>query len=161
MMGSEWPAEDYAPADGAPVTQQTLKSSLALAWPARLSRGLQTIHGFARSPDAEITRVEWSANRGESWCNAKLVEPIQRYAWVRFELEWDAPRGKQTLMTRATDAAGRTQPKTVPFNTGGYLFNMITRTRCSSANLRRSRWSSERGRSPDRTPASVPCRHSL
>ena len=111
MMGSEWPPEDYAPADGAPVTQQTLKSSLALAWPARLSRGPQTIHGFARSPDAEITRVEWSENRGESWCDAKLVEPIQRYAWVRFELEWDAPRGDQILMTRATDAAGRTSQK--------------------------------------------------
>ena len=86
-------------AAGAQVTQQNVKSSLALAWRARLSRGLQTIHGFAHSPNAEITRVEWSANRGESWCDAKLIEPIQRYGWVRFELEWDAPRGKQTLMT--------------------------------------------------------------
>ena len=50
LMGPQWPAHEYAPADGAPVTQQTLKSSLALAWPARLKRGRQTIHGFARSP---------------------------------------------------------------------------------------------------------------
>ena len=69
--------------------------------------------------------VEWSADEGNSWCEAKLVEPNQRYAWVRFEFAWDAPPGERTLMTRATDEAGRTQPKTVPFNAGGYLFNMI------------------------------------
>lgn len=125
MMGPQWPPEDYAPASGAPVTWQNLKSSLALAWPARLDRGPQTIHGFARSPDARISMVEWSADEGNSWCEAKLVEPNQRYAWVRFEFAWDAPPGERTLMTRATDEAGRTQPKTVPFNAGGYLFNMI------------------------------------
>ena len=27
------------------------------------------------------------------------------------------------LMTRATDAAGNTQPDTIPFNEKGYLFN--------------------------------------
>ena len=31
--------------------------------------------------------------------------------------------GEHTLMTRATDAAGNTQPDSIPFNEKGYLFN--------------------------------------
>ena len=125
MMGPTWPAEDYAPALGPPVTTQTLKSSLALQWPARLPTGSQTVHGYARSPGTRVARVDWSADGGETWNAARLVEPNRRYAWVRFEFEWDAPAGEQALMTRATDALGVTQPRTVPFNAGGYLFNMI------------------------------------
>ena len=125
LMGPQWPPEKYAPADGAPVTQQTLKSSLTLEWPARLNCGPQTIRGFARSPDARIARIGWSADAGDSWRDAKLIEPIRRYGWVRFELEWDAPVGEHVLMTKAVDEAGRTQPETLPFNAGGYLFNMI------------------------------------
>ena len=124
-MGPNWPAENHAPADGAPITQQTIKSSLALEWPAALRRGHQTIHGFARSPDSVISRVDWSADQGETWRAATLVGPNLRYAWVRFELQWDAPIGEQVLMTRASDEAGNRQPMTVPFNEGGYLFNMI------------------------------------
>jgi len=125
LMGPDWPAENYAPADGAPITRQTIKSSLALQWPARLRRGNQNIHGFARSPDSVISRVEWSADGGETWRDAKLTGPNLRYAWVRFELQWDAPVGEQVLMTRASDTAGNTQPRSVPFNDGGYLFNMV------------------------------------
>ena len=33
--------------------------------------------------------------------------------------------GWSTRMTRATDEARNTQPEKVPFNPGGYLFNMI------------------------------------
>ena len=90
MMGPEWPGENYLPADGAPITRQTLKSSLALEWPARLQRGTQSIHGLARSPDATIASVQWSADSGETWHDAKLVAPIRRYAWVRFEFDWEA-----------------------------------------------------------------------
>ena len=45
------------------------------------------------------------------------------YSWARFEFEWDAAPGERTIMTRATDAAGNTQPDAVPFNEKGYLFN--------------------------------------
>ena len=45
------------------------------------------------------------------------------YSWARFGFTWDAHPGDHTIMTRATDAAGNTQPDEIPFNEKGYLFN--------------------------------------
>ena len=54
------------------------------------------------------------------------VEPRDsalRYSWARFGFTWEAQPGDHTIMTRATDAAGNTQPDEIPFNEKGYLFN--------------------------------------
>ena len=124
MMGDDWEASDYTPAKGPPIYQQTIKSSLTLPWPARLQAGRHTIHGYARSPNAEIDRVEWSDDEGASWHEASLFGPNQKYAWVEFHFDWSAEPGDRTIMTRATDNSGMTQPDRVAFNHGGYLFNM-------------------------------------
>ena len=42
----------------------------------------------------------------------------------RFEITWDATAGSHTILTRATDASGETQPDEIPFNEKGYLFNL-------------------------------------
>ncbi|MEZ5831962.1 MAG: molybdopterin-dependent oxidoreductase [Dongiaceae bacterium] len=125
LTGDDWPAESYLPAKGASISEQTIKSSLALDWPAQLTSGRQTIFGYARSPDSEIRSVQWSADGGASWMSADLLLPNIRYGWVNFSLTWDAQPGSHVLMTRATDRAGRTQPLSIPFNHGGYLFNMV------------------------------------
>ena len=125
LRGEHWDAEAYAPAEGPPVTESCVRSSLALSWPAQLHAGVRTVHGFARSPDSPIARVEWSADEGTNWQNAHLVGPNKKYAWAMFTFDWTATTGQHTLMTRATDEAGRTQPETVPFNDCGYLFNMV------------------------------------
>ena len=125
FIGDEWPPEQYAPALGAPITTQNIKSSLALPWKAELSVGKQVMRGVARSPHAIIEKVEWSCDDGATWQAATLVPPLMQYAWARFEFEWDAPAGKHTIMTRATDVAGNTQPMTQPFNREGYLFNRV------------------------------------
>jgi len=67
--------------------------------------------------------VEWSDDSGRSWREAQLVGRQARLGWARFEFRWDAPAGEHTVMTRATDTAGNTQPEQVPFNKKGYLFN--------------------------------------
>jgi len=51
--------------------------------------------------------------------------PIHKHAWVEFTFEWTAEAGEHSLMTRATDEKGRVQPMQIPFNNGGYLFNMV------------------------------------
>ena len=119
-IGDDYPPEGQAL--GQPVTRQTLKSALALAWPADLESGSQTLHGFAQSPDGPIVRVEWSDDGGSTWQDAR-VESAGRYSWARFEFPWEARTGEHTIMTRATDSAGATQPERVPFNQKGYLFN--------------------------------------
>ncbi|UCG23880.1 MAG: hypothetical protein JSW55_17365, partial [Chloroflexota bacterium] len=84
-----------------------------------------SIVGIARSPHGPITQVLWSADGGQSWSEATLLPPILPNAWTCFDFEWTAERGHHSLMTRATDAAGNSQPMHQPFNQEGYLFNMV------------------------------------
>jgi sulfane dehydrogenase subunit SoxC len=124
LEGPEWPPEQFAPAIGEPVTEQSIKSALALPWEAELQAGPQMIRGFAYGPGT-IQRVEWSEDSGQSWQEARVISPQLDNAWVRFEFEWDAPAGATGLMTRAYDTQGNTQPDSIPFNQQGYLFNML------------------------------------
>jgi hypothetical protein len=39
-------------------------------------------------------------------------------------LDWQAPAGKYTLMARATNAAGQSQPLSQEWNPSGYLWNV-------------------------------------
>ncbi len=116
----------YAPegeALGKVVTTQVIKSALALPWPAALPTGRRRLHGYAHSPFGTIAQVEWSSDSGKTWQPARVLEPQVQNSWARFEFAWEAPAGEQTLMTRATDTAGNTQPEEIPFNEKGYLFN--------------------------------------
>ena len=124
LIGEAWPPERYAPAEGGPVTTQTIKSALALDWPARLTAGRQILRGFAHSPHAVVAKVEWKLDDEEEWRPARLVSPPIEYAWRRFELEWEAVAGSHVIRMRATDMAGNTQPDEVPFNESGYLLNI-------------------------------------
>ena len=137
MIGDSYPP--VGESLGKPLTTQTVKSALALPWPAELAAGEHRIYGFAHSPNGPIAKVEWSIDSGATWNASTLEEPqIQaefgqlaedfsdsafRYSWTRFGFTWDARRGEHTIMTRATDAAGNTQPDDIPFNEKGYLFN--------------------------------------
>jgi len=124
FVGDAWPAESYAPAGGAPVTVQTIKSALALPWPAELPAGRHVIRGFAHSPHAPIARVVWSQDGGTTWQDARIAGPALPAAMTLFEFEWDAPPGEHALLVRATDEAGNKQPDEVPFNELGYLLNV-------------------------------------
>ena len=121
LTGDDYPPEGEA--QGMVATTQTIKSALALPWPASLAPGRHRINGYAHSPHGQIAQVEWSDDSGASWNDAVLSGPQTQYSWVRFEFSWDAPTGEHTLMTRASDVAGNTQPDRVPFNEKGYLFN--------------------------------------
>ena len=120
LIGDDYPPEGRA--EGAPLTEQSIKSALALPWPARLPAGPQLVHGFAQSPDP-VAKVEWSTDSGATWTEAELQGPPARYSWTRFEFAWSPSPGDYTVLTRATDMTGTTQPHEVPFNEKGYLFN--------------------------------------
>ena len=121
LIGTNYEPEGEA--RGEIAEEQNIKSALALPWPAELSPGVQRLHGYAHSPGGPIERVEWSADGGASWSEADVLGPQVDYSWAKFEFEWDAAPGEHTIMTRATDASGETQPDEVPFNDKGYLFN--------------------------------------
>lgn len=121
LVGDEYTPEGQA--RGEVITLQTIKSALALPWPGQMLPGSQRIYGYAHSPHGKIAKVEWSDTHGQSWQVAELLEPQIQYSWARFVFTWEATLGEHTLMVRATDVAGNTQPDHVPYNSEGYLFN--------------------------------------
>ena len=121
LIGDDYPPEGES--QGKPVTEQVIKSALALPWPAELPTGRRRLHGYAHSPAGIISRVEWSADSGRTWTDTELPGGQPDLSWARFEFVWDAEPGEHAIMTRATDVAGNTQPDQVPYNKKGYLFN--------------------------------------
>ena len=116
LIGPDWPNKK-------PVQKLNIKSALQLPWPAALRAGKQPIRGYAYSPDGPIKKVEWRVDGGD-WREARFISPALKYAWVRFEFIWNAPKGNHDLQVRATDSSGTTQPDTVPYNAKGYLLNV-------------------------------------
>jgi DMSO/TMAO reductase YedYZ molybdopterin-dependent catalytic subunit len=70
------------------------------------------IVGAAWAGESEIARVEVSTDGGETWSDARLVDPVSRFAWSRWDFSWQVPsrKGRCTLLSRATDITGRRQP---------------------------------------------------
>ena len=83
------------------------------------------VHGAAWSDD-EITKVELSTNAGATWNEVKLIGKPIRNAWRLWEFDWKTPKpGKQTLIARATDSKGRTQPTDRDPDRGTYMINHL------------------------------------
>ena len=72
--------------------------------------GLYEISGLAWSGAGRITKVEVSADGGKTWAVAALNEPKLSKALTRFRMPWRWDGGPSTLMSRATDETGGTQP---------------------------------------------------
>lgn len=70
------------------------------------------VHGAAWTSDGEITKVELSTDGGATWAEANLLGQPKRNAWRLWEFNWQTPAtpGSRTLIARATDSLGRTQP---------------------------------------------------
>jgi len=119
---------DYPP-DEPPLTNQVVKSAFELARDAQLPAGKRVeLRGRSWSGRGAIAHVEVSTDGGQHWHRAHLAGPNRPNAWTRWQLPWRPdPPGPRELLARATDTAGRTQPDTVPYNTGGYLFGGVVR----------------------------------
>jgi len=72
--------------------------------------GLYEISGLAWSGAGRISKVEVSADGGKSWAAAALTEPVLAKAMTRFRMPWQWDGRPSTLMSRATDEKGGTQP---------------------------------------------------
>ena len=81
------------------------------------------MHGAAWAGEADIVKVEVSTDGGASWNAAGLGHDHAHYAWRLWSYEWKAKSGAYTILSRATDSQGRTQPATPVWNPSGYLYN--------------------------------------
>ena len=86
-----------------------------------------SVRGAAWACDAEISKVELSTDGGATWNDAELVGESKTNAWRLWEFNWQTPSqsGKQTLMARATDSLGRTQPVLRDPDRGTYMINHL------------------------------------
>ena len=72
--------------------------------------GLYQISGMAWSGRGRIAKVEISADRGATWAEAALSEPVLDKAVTRFRMAWRWDGGSSVLMSRAVDQTGAVQP---------------------------------------------------
>jgi len=112
-----------------PLSEMQVKAEIAK--PAQgeivLTNSNVRVHGAAWTSDAEITKVELSVDGGSTWNEAKLIGETKPNAWRLWEFDWKTPAksGKQTLIARATDSNGRTQPVERDPDRGTYMINHL------------------------------------
>jgi sulfane dehydrogenase subunit SoxC len=92
-----------------------------------LEAGLTTLRGRAWSGYAPIERVEVSTDGGATFGAAVLDPPLGPNAWRGWSFDWAATPGEHVVSSRATDAAGNSQPLEPPWNLKGYANNAVER----------------------------------
>ncbi|HMI69384.1 MAG TPA: sulfite oxidase, partial [Solirubrobacteraceae bacterium] len=122
---------------GTPVTRKRPRALMAPPGvPEFLTRtrhvpvGRTLIEGRAWSGADPVSRVEFSADGGRTWQDARLQERNGRHGWSAWSYEWHAGEpGDYELCVRATDAAGNVQPldSSEAWNQGGYGVNAVQR----------------------------------
>ena len=125
------PGETVKPEDTHPVTGLNVKSLISSpSDSAILNSRTLNLQGVAWAGEADIVRVEVSADGGASWQDAQLAADRARYAWRLWNFKWKAPNsGDFVIAARATDSQGRTQPSAPVWNPSGYLNNSIDQVR--------------------------------
>lgn len=94
------------------------------------AQGFCEISGLAWSGNGRVSKVEVSADAGQSWAPAVLQEPILPKALTRFRAAWRWNGGPAVLQSRATDETGMVQPSRAQFAAerglrGLYHYNAI------------------------------------
>ena len=125
------PGGEVNPEDTHAITSLGVKSVIAQPGDGSSLRSRSlNIRGAAWAGEASVSRVEISTDGGARWHVAHLGTQQARYAWRLWEYTWNAPKaGEYTIMSRATDDQGRTQPENAAWNPSGYLFNAIDQVR--------------------------------
>jgi sulfite oxidase len=119
------PGAAVDPKDLAPLTGLVVKSLITRPLDgAVVPPGKITVAGFAWAGEIDIARVDVSIDAGATWQPAQLTGKPERFAWRRFEHTFTASRqDTHTILSRATDAKGATQPIVPQWNPSGYLWN--------------------------------------
>jgi len=117
------PGAAVDPKDMAPVEDLKVKSVIAKPgeW---ATPGSILVQGVAWSNTNPVVKVELSTDAGKTWMPAKLNGRPTKYGFRRWVYDWRAQEGQYTLISRATNAAGETQPLEEEWNPLGYLWNV-------------------------------------
>jgi DMSO/TMAO reductase YedYZ molybdopterin-dependent catalytic subunit len=122
-----------------PVTSLRVKSVIAAPLDgAQVAVGRPlTIRGVAWSGDSgPVTAVDVSVDGGRTWKPAALHRDQRTpFGWRQWEYNWTPSQvAYYTLLARARDAAGHTQPFDQEWNPSGYSWNVVPRARVNVVN---------------------------
>lgn len=116
-------------AERAPLSEMEIKAEIArpAAGETLPANSNVRVHGAAWGSEGEITKVEFSSDGGSTWDEAKLRDESKPNAWRLWEYDWETPAAPKnvTLMVRATDSRGRTQPTERDSDRGTYMINHL------------------------------------
>lgn len=129
-----WQTSDYGywdDLDGKPVRRalgaMKLKSEITRPRPYETLAPdqLYTVFGAAWAGETEVMEITVSTDSGKTWAEAEFLDPVQRYAWRRWQFDWLTPKnpGAHTLLARAKDANGNVQPDKHDQHYGSYVIN--------------------------------------
>jgi DMSO/TMAO reductase YedYZ molybdopterin-dependent catalytic subunit len=112
-----------------PLAEQQIKAEIARPESSEVvpMNAMVKVHGAAWGGAEEITKVEISADGGRTWNAARLLgEPVEN-AWRLWQYDWRTPLtpGPQTLMARATDSRGHSQPSQRNADHGTYMISHL------------------------------------
>lgn len=118
-----------APKKSVPINRMTTRSLLiSPETGSRLPAGRPAeLMGVAFSGGYGIKEVLVSTNNGMSWQPARLGKDLGRYSWRQWFYPWQPAQGAYTVLVKATNSIGESQPLENLWNPSGYLLNGVER----------------------------------
>ena len=123
-------APDNLAKETVPISTMTVRSLILKPEPrerielARVGSGYE-IQGLAIDSGKGMKKVEVTTDNGMTWADARLDPDLGKYSWRRWRFTWQPKAaGQYTVMARATNSAGETQPVS-QWNRSGYARNAI------------------------------------
>jgi sulfite oxidase len=126
------PGTGLTPEQMVPVTSLRVKTVIAspVNGAVVMPGTALTISGVAWSGDAgPVTGVDVSTDAGRTWKPAALHRDQRtQFGWRQWEFAWKPERESYyTIMTRARDASGATQPLAEEWTPSGYGWNVVSK----------------------------------
>ncbi len=93
---------------------------------SKAGAGPVEVSGIAWAGEERVERVEVSTDGGMHWTAAGLSSQNLPFAWRLWNYSWKPSKpGYHTVLSRATDSAGRMQPFEAVWNPSGYAWNAV------------------------------------
>ncbi|HVZ08625.1 molybdopterin-dependent oxidoreductase [Rhodopila sp.] len=115
------------PTTTVPIGRFNVRSFItSLADGARVPANTETmVRGIAFDGGYGISGAALSADGGETWAEARLGDDLGRYSFRAWQAPITLPKGEHTLMVRAINRIGQSQPMQPLWNPAGYMRNVV------------------------------------